>query len=254
MILQRKIYLLICTVFLLITECYSQVSYPDLEKNETGIEYLADAKGNTIPDFSYSGYALSSRPIPEVAAKIKVAPIEGDATVRIQQAIDYVSGLKPDRKGFRGAVLLEKGVYKLEGSLYLKTSGVVLRGSGSSTDVTVLLGTAIRREAIIRVLGSDDRKIKDTIHIADKHIPLGSTSISVQDESITKGDQLILRKNLTQNWLDTLKMNDFGGETGWIGWKTVDWTIDWDRSVVDVTNATIELDAPMTMELFQKRD
>lgn len=254
MILQRKIYLLIFTVFLFFAECYSQKLYPDLEKNETDIKYLSDTEGNTIPDFSYSGYALSSRPISDVAAKIKVAPIEGDATARIQQAINYVSGLKPDRNGFRGAVLLEKGVFKLEGSLYLKTSGVVLRGSGPSANGTVLLGTGTRREAIIRVLGLDDRKIKDTIQITDKHIPLGSTSISVRDESINKGDQLILRKNLTQDWLDTLKMNDFGGDTGWIGWKTVDWTIDWDRSVVAITNATIALDAPLTMELFKKSD
>lgn len=254
MILQKKISLFFFAVFLFTSECYSQALYPDLKKNESGIEYLSDAEGNTIPDFSYSGYALSNKPIPDIPAKITVAAVDGDATARIQQAIDYVSGLKPDRNGFRGAVLLEKGVYKLQGSLYLKTSGVVLRGSGASDDGTILLGTGIRREAIIRILGSDDLQIEDTIQIAENHIPLGSTSISAGGEKIKRGDQLILRKYLTQDWMDTLKMNNFGGETGWIGWKTVDWTIDWDRTVVDVSNNRIALDAPLTMELSPKKD
>src|SRR5690606_2610847 len=200
---------------------------------------------NTIPDFSFSGYALSNRAIANVPAKIKVPTVDGDATAKIQKAINYVSSLKPDRNGFRGAVLLEKGIYRLKGSLYIKESGVVLRGSGASDEGTVLLGTGIKRQAIIRILGSDDLKIKDTVQISQRHIPLGSTSITIENGKIEKGDQLILRKKLTQNWLDTLQMNNFGGETDWIGWKTVDWTIDWDRTVVQINDSEIELDAPI---------
>lgn len=253
MMVQRKITLLFFTVFLLASKCYSQLGYPDLKTNETGIVYLPDQQGNTIPDFSYSGYALSSKPIPEVPAKIRVGAMDGDATDRIQQAIDYVSSLKPDRNGYRGAVLLEQGVYKLEGSLHLKTSGVVLRGSGPTDQGTVLLGTGIRREAIVRIIGSDDLEITDTLQISQHHIPLGSTTISIDSKKINKGDQLIFRKKLTQDWLDTLKVNNFGGETGWIGWKTVDWTMDWDRSVVGVSKNTIALDAPLTMELSPEK-
>lgn len=241
--------------FLIFLSGYSQAEYPDLQKNKDGqIVYVPDAMGNTIPDFSYSGYELSNRAIPDVPAKIKVSAIQGDATARIQQAIDYVSGLRPDANGFRGAVLLEKGVFKVQGSLYLKKSGVVLRGSGSTEDGTVLLGTGIRREAIIRILGTDDRIVEDTIQIADHYIPLGSSTIRLKGEKIQNGDQLILRKYLTQQWLDSLKMNNFGGDTGWIGWKTVDWTIDWDREVVGVSSNKLNLDAPLTMELSPKKD
>src|SRR5690606_6770128 len=175
-------------------------------------------------------------------------------TDKIQKAIDYVSRLKPDRNGFRGAVLLEKGIYRIKGSLYIAKSGVVLRGSGASDNGTLLLGTGTKRAAIIRILGSDDLKIEDTLQISQRHIPLGSTSITIGKGKLEKGDQLILRKNLTQDWLDTLQMNNFGGETNWIGWKTVDWTIDWDRSVVQINDNEIELDAPLTMELSPEKD
>src|SRR5690606_17380908 len=140
---------------------------------------LPDQQGNTIPDFSYSGYALSSKPIPEVPAKLRAGAMDGDATDRIQQAIDYVSSLKPDRNGYRGAVLLEQGLYELEARLYVKASGVVLRGSGPTDQGTVLLGTGIRREAIVRIIGSDDLEIMDTLQISQHHIPLGSTTISI---------------------------------------------------------------------------
>ena len=41
----------------------------------------------------------------------------GDNWANIQKAIDYVSSLKPDKQGFRGAVLLGKGTYTLSREL-----------------------------------------------------------------------------------------------------------------------------------------
>lgn len=254
MMFHRIICLLLFTALLSSIKARSQELYPDIKTDQTSIEYLSDAKGNTILDFSFSGYALSNRAIADVPAKIKVSTVDGDATDKIQKAIDYVSRLKPDRNGFRGAVLLEKGIYRIKGSLYIAKSGVVLRGSGASDNGTLLLGTGTKRAAIIRILGSDDLKIEDTLQISQRHIPLGSTSITIGKGKLEKGDQLILRKNLTQDWLDTLQMNNFGGETNWIGWKTVDWTIDWDRSVVQINDNEIELDAPLTMELSPEKD
>ncbi|HEY4789326.1 MAG TPA: hypothetical protein VIH57_24920, partial [Bacteroidales bacterium] len=92
--------------------------------------YTPDEQGNRIPDFSYCGYMASDQPIPDVPVRIVVPLTKGDATVRIQAAIDYVGTLQPDKNGIRGAVLLEKGAYEVDGSLKINTSGVVLRGSG----------------------------------------------------------------------------------------------------------------------------
>lgn len=92
---------------------------------------------NILPDFSYSGYKGGGVEIPDIEVKITVNPVEGDNTQSIQNAIDYVSSLTPDANGFRGAVYLNPGYYNCEGSLYINTSGVVLRGAGQGSDASV---------------------------------------------------------------------------------------------------------------------
>ena len=71
--------------------------------------YASDSLGNRVPDFSWCGYMAAERSIPLVPARIRVPVIEGDATLRIQSAIDYVASLPVDSNGFRGAVSLDKG-------------------------------------------------------------------------------------------------------------------------------------------------
>ncbi len=58
----------------------------------------------------------------------------------IQAAIDRVSAMPLDASGFRGAVLLKMGIYNLEKPIYIKASGVVLRGEGMSDIGTILIG------------------------------------------------------------------------------------------------------------------
>ena len=65
--------------------------------------------------------------IPLVPVKAVVPAMEGDATEHIQAALNYVSSLKPDQNGFRGAVLLEPGRYEVGTTLWINASGVVLR-------------------------------------------------------------------------------------------------------------------------------
>ena len=76
----------------------------------------ADAQGNRVPDYSYCGYRHSEEPIPDARAVVRVAPVEGDNSARLQAAIDYVASLAPDARGLRGAVLLEEGTTRRSGS------------------------------------------------------------------------------------------------------------------------------------------
>jgi hypothetical protein len=98
------------------------------------MEYTTDSQGDRVPDFSYCGYKASEQSIPDVPVKIVVSAIAGDATLRIQSALDYVATLPLDKDGFRGAVLLGKGLHFLEGHLKINASGVILRGSGTGKD------------------------------------------------------------------------------------------------------------------------
>ena len=83
--------------------------------------YKADERGNTIPDFSRAGYGGGGVKLPEVPVAAELRPqASGDDGARIQAAIDEVGQRAPDARGFRGAVLLRRGVYRIEGSLALR--------------------------------------------------------------------------------------------------------------------------------------
>ncbi|MDQ5928685.1 MAG: hypothetical protein QG594_460, partial [Bacteroidota bacterium] len=230
---------------------WAQNTFPDLVKTKEGkISFVKDKQGDQIPDFSFAGYMASEKAIPNLENKIFVPKQDQDATQIIQAALDYVGALKPDKSGFRGAVLLDKGTFKINGTLYLKKSGVVLRGSGNNDNGTILLGTGIKRESLIGVLGLDDKKLGDSFELATVYTPLGAQKIQLKDASKLKlFDEIIISKPLTDNWIKELKMDDFGAETAWIGWKKNDWDIAWNRIITQIEGNEITLNAPITMAL-----
>ncbi|WP_308990993.1 DUF6298 domain-containing protein [Mariniflexile litorale] len=253
MIFNKKYKLILSSIalFFIINVGHAQSKHSDIVKNKKGsITHVADSLGNQIPDFSYAGYMASEKAIPQVEARIFVPHQTDDATQKIQAAINYVGSLKPNASGFRGAVLLDKGTFKISGSLYINKSGVILRGSGNADNETLLLGTGIDREALIRVLGVDDRKYADTLGFSTTYTPLGTRKIQLKNTSKLKvSDEIIIVKPLTDNWIKELEMEEFGGETGWIGWKTRDWDITWNRIVTNSNGSEVTLNAPLTMAL-----
>lgn len=244
--------LLLCSLalFFFVNKVISQEKYPDIVIAKGKISHTSDALGNQIPDFSHAGYQASEKAIPNVDNKIFVPVQKGDATQKIQAAIDYVSNLKANKSGFRGAVLLDKGTFNVSGTLYIRTSGVVLRGSGNSENGTVLLGTGIKRESVIRVLGTDDKIIGESFELNAAYTPLGTQKIQLKNAAKLKpADEIIITQPLTDNWIKELKMDDFGAETGWISWKKKDWDISWNRVVTAVNGNVVSLNAPLTMTL-----
>ena len=103
--------------------------------------YVAEEKGDTIPDFSYAGYRGGGVAIPTVPVQETIWPVAGDNQTNVQAAIDKVSALPPDQYGFRGAVLLRAGYYKMATPVKVQASGVVLRGEGMGDTGTILVGT-----------------------------------------------------------------------------------------------------------------
>ena len=102
--------------------------------------YVPDDDGNVIPDFSYAGYMGGGVKLPELPVKITLEPVEGDDSIQIQRAINRISDMPPDENGFRGAILLKKGIYDLRSPLWIVTGGIVLRGEGNGPEDTVLTG------------------------------------------------------------------------------------------------------------------
>ncbi len=218
--------------------------------NENHLVYTFDSNGNRVPDFSYCGYKASETVIPEVPVKVFVPMTSGDATETIQNAIDYVSSLPADINGFKGTVLFQKGTYKLNGRLIIKSSGVVLRGSGMQPDGTVLMAAGKDRETLIRVVGGAVNSVSEPRKILQKYVPVNARKMTVENaSSFLKGQSVFIRRPSTQGWIDLLQMKSFGGETEWLGWKPGERDIVWDRVIVDVKGDTLVFDAPVTTAL-----
>ena len=77
--------------------------------------------------------------VPVVATLQPSAAPEDDAP-RIQAAIDALAAQPPGADGIRGALLLERGEYRLGSSLLVSASGIVLRGEGDGPEGTRLRG------------------------------------------------------------------------------------------------------------------
>ena len=217
------------------------------------LDYTPDVQGNRIPDFSFAGYQAGNVEIPNVEIKIKVPLKIGDATKRIQRAIDYVSALPLNSDGFRGAVLLEKGEYDVQGQLIIQTSGVVLRGSGMDVNGTILKGSGTDRQTLISINGLNEINYSPKRDIIDDYVPVNAMSFHVSNAiGLKKGDELIITRPSTKEWLDTTKTWTFGGGISSLGWKIGEEDIIWDRKIISINGSEIKIDAPITTALDKK--
>lgn len=214
------------------------------------LAYTPDERGNRLPDFSYCGYMAGEQGIPNVPVRIVVPVKAGDATARIQAALDQVAALPPGPDGIRGAVLLEKGNYVIDGGLHIRASGVVLRGSGMGPDGTILTGAGQDRQTLIAIAGKNDRSTGPAQKITDAYVPVNATRVQVADaRAFRPGDEVVVHRPSTRKWINELEMDHFGGGITALGWKPGERDIYWNRRIVSVTGNTLTLDAPLTTAL-----
>jgi len=213
--------------------------------------YSPDSLGNRIPDFSYCGYKASEQEIPTITVKVVVPVAKGDATLRIQSALDYVASLPADASGFRGAVLLQKGTYEVFGQLRIEASGVVLRGSG--VNETTIVGAGTGRLALIKMIGkkADWQEGFSGMKITDAYVPVNAMSFHVDSSIAFKeySNKIIIRRPSTANWIKILGTDDFGGGITALGWKPGDHDLYFDRTITRIEGNTLTIDAPITTAL-----
>ena len=209
-------------------------------------------------DYSYCGYHRSEIPIPSANVVVYVEPVAGDNSAMIQGAIDYLSMQKPDRQtGLRGAVLLAEGTYELNEPLRIRTSGIVLRGSGR--DKTILRKQGYDRGALLYIEGTHDILVKDTFTVSDTkagslHLSLitdHSSLITDHLSLITSHDRVMICRPSTQEWIDYLGCSSFGGgkRMGYWAWHPGDIDLRWNRRVSAINGTEITLDAPITCSI-----
>src|SRR4029434_7713795 len=112
--------------------------YPGFDNK---LVYVPDEQGNIIIDSSHAGFGGGGVAIHTVPVRETSWPVVGDNTENIQAAIDRISSRPLDPGGFRGAVLLKAGYYRMATPVKIQASGVVLRGEGMGDTGTILIGT-----------------------------------------------------------------------------------------------------------------
>lgn len=247
-----KIKFLILFSLILQDGVIAQLKFPaPVSANENGkLIYQIDSLGNRIPDFSFCGYMAGEQLIPAVPVRVFVPLKSGDATHRVQAAINYVGELAADKNGIRGAVLLEKGAYEIFGQLFFSKSGVILRGSGTGEHGTIILGKGKTRNTLFVVSGVDDKRLDTPVKIGDSYVPVNAMDIFMESQnSFMAGDKVFIHRPCTKAWIDKLQMNEFGGETSWLGWKQGTRDLYWDRTILAVEGRRLILDAPVTTAL-----
>jgi hypothetical protein len=172
-----------------------------------------------------------------------VSPSGGDDTAAIQAAIDAVS-LRELKDGFRGAVLLAPGPFSCSKTLTIKSSGVVLRGSGSGEGGTVISMTGSPHLCLSFGGQGDPKTVGRPVAIIDPYVPSGSFSFHVADAAgLTPGDTVLINRPATPAWvkfmgMDTLVRN--GREEHWVSGE-----MHTERSIKAVSGNLVTLDVPL---------
>ena len=208
----------------------------------------------SLMDFSAAGYGGGGITIPLVPAKFAVTPSGGDDTRLIQAAIDAVGKLPVGADGFRGAVLLRGGTFRVEGQLRLDASGVVLRGDGAT-----LLAAGNSRRTLIDLRGKTSRTVGAAVRVTDETVAVGANTLTLANtDGLAVGARVLVRRPSTKEWIEAIKANDYP-VIGQYREQRLDWTpgsrdIEWERTITAIDAATkrIALDAPITTALETK--
>lgn len=204
-------------------------------------------------DFSTAGYQAGA-PLPGVAAVLRVAPSGGDDTAQIQQALDRVALRPLDARGFRGAVTLAAGRFRVQGQLQLRATGVVLRGAGVGKTIVVAEGTS--RRALIEAGASQPPQTAVPVAVVQDALA-GARELRVASvDGLKTGTPIVVTRPSTAEWNGVIGMTELPGKFANIlqDWKPGSRNLQWDRTVVAVhaESNTITLDAPITMALEKR--
>ncbi len=211
------------------------------------------ASAQTPIDFSYAGYAGGGVRTPAVPAVVSVRPTGGDDTALLQDALDRVAALPQQTNGFRGAVLLQPGRYRVAGKLEMRSAGVVLRGSGNPT----IVATGKGRRTLLIIGGLSDPGTGPPAAVTDETVPAGGLVLTLDNiAGLRSGDRVVVTRPSEAAWIKALNMT---GLRGTYANQRLDWApgsrnLIWDRTVVSVDAARrqITLDAPISTALERR--
>jgi hypothetical protein len=207
------------------------------------------AGAQTAIDFSYAGYEGGAVAPPSIAAVLSVRPSGGDDTTLLQGALDRAALLPIGKNGFRGAVRLGPGHYRVAGTLRMQADGVVLRGSGDA----VITASGKSRRTLIEIGARSEVSVDAAVRVVGDVAAGGRTLTLDNPGGLKTGDHIVITRPSTAEWISSLHMRGLPGN---YANQRLDWTpgsrnLVWDRTVVavDAGQYQITVDAPVTTAL-----
>ena len=211
--------------------------------HDSKLAYKTLPEGDRIMDFSYAGYMGGGVKIPGVRAMKTVRPSGGDDTAAIQNAIDEVSAM-PLQNGFRGAVLLAPGTFNCNRTLAIKSSGVVLRGSGTGENGTTIKMTGNPHLCLFIGTSAEAMPDAEPVSITDDYVPSGANCFHIADAAkFQPGDVVLIDRPATPAWVKFMGMDTLvrhGREEHWVSGE-----MHTERVIKNISGNLITLEVPL---------
>lgn len=217
--------------------------------------YRQAEREETVPDFSRAGYGGGGVALPDVAVVLTLGPSanpNADDGARLQAAIDEVGRRPADARGIRGAILLQRGTYRIAGELLLRASGVVLRGEGQGADGTILLATG-KTDRTLLVVGAPDARRRELprtrVAVTDTYVPASSRSLTVASAAgLSVGDRIVVFRPSTAEWIRELGMDRIRNRPGTAPgttkmWEAGSYDLHIERTITAIQGNVLTLDA-----------
>lgn len=225
-------------------------------------------KGDTLPDFSYCGYREGGASVPRTENVLVLEPSGAENELsRIQDALDKLGAMPIGENGMRGALLLKKGLWKVGGSIFMRHDGIVLRGEGQGEDGTVIMAT-LRKPHDVLVIGRsasgqlNDEPLKhESPEIAGglgegkrsypvkNHVPVGSRVLTVPDAHFKAGEEVLITRPGTKEWIDAIGMGKIPERPGVVQWSPSAYSFGFFRKIRSVDGDCITLEIPLVQSI-----
>ncbi len=216
-------------------------------------------QGDRLPDFSYCGYRNGGIKLPEVPTLVTLEPSGAeDESERIQAALDDLGKSLEKTTDGRGALLLKKGLWKVNKTLNISYSGVVLRGDGDGEDGTVLLAVMKERTSPLILVAHKDPGPADSSFagmkdmLAQAYVPVGATRFKTTVENLKPGDEISIVRPGTQEWLSAIGMDAFPPATKECKWEPEKFNLVFVRKVLSFADGELVFDIPLPQSLDQR--
>ncbi len=219
------------------------------------LRYVSDSRGNIIPDFSRVGYHHGDKSIPDHPVSCVISPVAGDNREYIQSRIDSIAALPAGADGHRGVLLLRRGGYRIDGTIEISASGIVLKGERCNINETRLIATGRRRHPLIRITGTGvPQETSGTrVHLTDSFVPTGTHCVRVSNSALfSAGDRVMLYRPGTHEWIHDIKMDQIVERKGTRQWTPREYNLAFEREVTSVEGDCVYLDNPVMMEMEAK--